>query len=342
MNRVSLFLFAVGALLVAQTVFAQGVGISPGPGTRYATDAYPGFDTEEDLVSPSRKEPRWFGWINGPNRDNATDQLAYCRELLADGNYSKAVKHLDALVREWPTSSEAPVAQLLMADTLFDKLGDFEEAFRAYMYLVDFYSLHCDYAAMTAKMRESVRLMRVDGKRILFFRFANTVDVRRFYEACVLRAPGAEWAPAALLEIADLREEEGKYLQAIKVYENLINLHGDTPEAKIGILREANARMVVLREHAYNRDRCRDTIDFLRMSLKTCDVKDVDQIKDFLREAQDVLEEEAYRGACFYDSNTRTVRSAITAYERFLSDYPESKHAEQIRERVEQLKGLEK
>ena len=76
----SVFLLLVVAVLAASSFAANQAGVSPGPGTRYATDAYPGFDNEDDIVAPSRKEPKWFAFINGPNRDNAKDQFAYCKE----------------------------------------------------------------------------------------------------------------------------------------------------------------------------------------------------------------------------------------------------------------------
>jgi hypothetical protein len=180
--------------------------MGPGAGTRYATDAYPGFDSEDEMVKPSRKEPRLFGWLNGPKKDNASEQLVYCRELLEEESYSKAAKHLDALVREWPTSTEAPEAQMLLAETLFEKLDDLDEAFSEFRYLLDFYSLQCDYNAIADKLYQTAGRMRAEGKSILFFRFRNTVDVRRAFECCVLRAPGAPWTPDAMLTIAELRD----------------------------------------------------------------------------------------------------------------------------------------
>lgn len=332
-------LFISCALLAFALSAVEQAGTSPGPGTRYATDQYPGFDREEEIVAPSRKEPKWFAFINGPNRATPAEQFAYCKGLIAEGNYSKAAKHLDALVREWPTSAEAPKAQETLAEVYRDKLTDFEEAHRAYMYLADFYSLQCDYTKITDLMYEAAGLMRQEGKTIVFFRFDNTVDVRRAYEACVLRAPGAKWVTQAMLTIGSLREDEGKYSEAVKVYENLINLHGESEEAKVAVLRQAQVRMLMLREHGYNRERCRDTIDFLKLSLTTCDVRDVEQIREFLTEANALMEEESYRAAKFYDSRTRTLRSAVNAYERFLADYPDSVHAEEIKSRLQELKG---
>ena len=51
------------------------------------------------------------------------------------------------------------------------------------------------------------------------------------------------------------------------------------------------------------------------------------------------IEEETYRGAVFYDSTTRTKRSAISAYEGFLAEYPQSVHADEIKARIAELKG---
>lgn len=325
--------------LVASAARADEPGVSPGPGTRYATDAYPGFDTERAQVSPTKKTPKWFAWINGPNRDTAREQFAYCRSLEAAGDWSKAVKHYDALVRQWPTEPEAPKAQQAMADILFTQLKDYEEAFEAYRYLLDFFSLRCDYNAVADRLYEIAGLLRLEGKTILFFRFKNTVDVRRAFETCVLRAPGAKWAPEAMLTIGDLREEEGKFGEAVKVYENLRNIHFGTAEALTSLVREGAARMQILKDHAYNRERVRDTIDFLKLAMTNCRKDDVARLQAWFDEACGHSEEEAFRAAEFYDSRMRTRRSALSAYERFVRDYPESVHVERAKARIVELKG---
>ena len=322
------------------SALAEAPGLGPGlPNARYATDAYPGFDCEEDNIKPERKEPHWFQFIRGPKCDNAADQYAYCQELVKDESWSKACRELDALVRNWPTAPEAWKAQKQLADLRLEKIGDAEEAFKDYRYLLDFYSTQCDYAATADKLHEVAGIMKLEGKEIMFIRFANTVDVRRCYEMCVLRAPGAPWVPDAMLIIAALREDEGKYTEAIKVYENLRNLYPDSKEAKTAIAREAATRMIVLREYGYNRVRARDTIDFLRMALLLCRPEDAAAVRGYMEEALGILEEEAYLGAKFYDSKTRTKRSAVNAYEQFLRDYPGSVHADEVKSRIEMLKG---
>lgn len=340
--KLSRFLLTAVAAVMALSALAQSASPdlnASNNNARYATDAYPGFDSEDEIVKPERKEPRWFSFITGPNRETAAEQFAYCQELVADGSFSKAAKQLDALVRNWPTAPEAWRAQQQLAEIQQEQLQDYEEAFKSYRYLLDFYSLRCDYSAIADKMFELAGILRIEGKEIMFIRFENLVDVRRAYETCVLRAPGARWVPDAMLTIALLREREGRWSDAIRVYENLRNIHPDAEEAKTAVGREATARMTLLRDHGYNRARCLDTIDFMKLALRSCNPSDVETIRAFLAEAQELTAEEAFRSARFYDSRTRTKRSAISAYERFLRDYPTSAHADEVRVRLEQLKG---
>lgn len=323
----------------AQSVTPVGAG--SGPGTQFATDAFPGFDAEKDVLEIERKEPRWFQFLTGPNREDATSQFEYCRSLEAEENWSKAIRQYDALVRSWPTSEEASAAQKRLAELKLEKDDDAEGAFEEYKYLVDFYSSRCDYLATIGKMYEVAGLMREQGKRIIFFRFKNTADVRRAYEACVFRAPGATWAPAAMLTIGELRAEDQQYQLAVTVYENLRNLYYGTKESKEAVSREADMRMVLLRDHGYNRARCVDTVRFLELAERLVEPERIDAIKAYAQEARQLLAEEAYLSAKFYDSRMRPRGNAISAYEMFLREHPESDHAEDVRARLEELKGSE-
>ena len=329
------------SLLVATFVGVNAEpGVSPGPGVRYATDAYPGFDLEDGNAKPEVKEPKFFAWLNGPKTEDAAAQFAWAAKLETEGDVSGARKAYDALVREWPTAPEACKAQLKVAELLIAE-RDYEEAFKEYRYLLDFYSSSCDFAAVTEEMYKLAELMRAEGKTIVFFNFRNTVDVRRAYESLVLRAPGAAFVPKAMLTIAGLREEEDHQSEAIAVYENLRNLYPSAPEAVEASYREAAARMTVVRRHEYNRNRVRDTAEYLRQTLAAgkLDEAKAAELKEYLAETGRMQEDEAWKSASFYDSRTPTKRSAINAYTAFLGEYPDGVHAEEARARLEELKN---
>lgn len=330
---------AVGLVGSAGAQAFNQPGVGPGPGVRYATDAYPGFDDIPANVRPEKKKPRWLPFINGPKKATPAEQYAWCRSCLAEKSYRAARKGFDALVREWPTSPEAPLAQKDLADLLFAHERDYEQAFREYCYLLDFYSSQCDFAAIAEDAYEMAKRMREEGKTIVYFRFDNTVDVRRAFEALVLRVPGAVFAPAAMLTIASLRIDEGKFAEAVTVYENLRSLYPESPEALQAVGLEAEARLLLLHDHGYNRSRCLDTIAFLRQSLAAHPTADWrDRVEQILAEARALLEDEAFKSAKFYDSRTRTKRSAIKAYESFIREYPASAHVAEATARLKELK----
>jgi len=338
-RRVLLSLAAAWFFLPAMADSQNQPGVSPGPGARYATDAYPGFDVTDEAFKPEKKTPRWFSWINGPKKENAADQFAWCQRCESEGSWRAARRGYDALVREWPTAPEAPKAQQRLAEIWLEKYLDYEESFVEYRYLLDFYSMECDFDAIAKKMFQTVELMRQEGKTIVFFRFKNTTDVRRAYESLVLRSAGADFVRGAILTVAQLREDEEQYEKAVAVYENLRNLYPGTDEARTALHREAAVRMKILEMHGYNRARTNDTIDFLKMARRddlTPEMRaDVDK---WLSDAKNLLAEEAYQSAKFYDSRTRTTRSAISAYERFIEDYPDSPYVQKILERLMKLK----
>ena len=327
--------------LFATAAYADAT-MDPGPGTRYATDAFPAFDNTEMNVRPSRKEPRWFSWWNGPEKATATEQLAWCEEREAAGDISAARKGYDALVREWPIAPEAAKAQLKTADLALAE-EDYHDAFSEYRYLLDFYSSECDYRAIIDRLYQVAGLMREAGKVWCFIRFDNPVEVRRAYEATVLRAPGAEFTPKALLIIADLRCECGENEEAIAVYENLINLYSDCEEVRSARRLAGGLRMELLRRYDYNRARTRDTIGYLKSAMRgNLDAEDRPQFAKWLAEAEELLAGEAWEAAKFYDSPTRTRASAIAAYENFLREHPVGEHADLARTRLAELKGENK
>ena len=97
--------------------------------------------------------------------------------------------------------------------------------------------------------------------------------------------------------------------------------------------------MWLCRRLSYNRPRCKDTLNYLDMAMKRVpDLDQIDELKTWRSELAQHLSEDAYAQAKFYDTKQRTRHAALTAWERFLKDYPDSPHAEEARARIEALK----
>ena len=157
------------------------------------------------------------------------------------------------------------------------------------------------------------------------------------------RTPGADYVPEAMLKIADLREQDTDYEEAIKVYSTLRSRFIGTNEARTALYLEAKARMWLVRRLAYNYPRCKDTENYLKLALRNDPSHpNAEEMRTWLKELSDYLAEDAWTRAKFYDTRQRTKHAAVAAYEKFLSEHPDSSHADEARARIAELKGATK
>ena len=323
--------------LHAAASHSRVAGSGWGGNSPYATDAYPGFDGLDDLPKPEKKETSWF-WFLRAKYDTPAEQMAYAQQMEAEGSLRAARRGYDALVREWPASPEAPKAQLALAMLLAKKYMDYDDAFEELEYMLDFYPRECDYLELVNYEYQLVNMMIREKKTFLGMSFTSTRVCRQHYESVVRRAPGASYVPETMLKIADLREQEDQYEEAVQVYATLSNKFPQTPEARAATYLEATARMGLCRRLSYNRPRCKDTLNYLDMAMKRApDLDQIDELKTWRSELSQHLSEDAYAQAKFYDTKQRTRHAALTAWERFLKEYPDSPHAEEARARIEAL-----
>lgn len=318
-------------------------GSGPGGYSQWATDQYPGFEGLDNLPVPEKKEKGWLReWlgIGAPEGKNATEQFVVAKRLEDAGDFKDAAKAYDALVREWPASVEAPVAQRRLAGILEGPLEEYAEAYEEYAYLLDFYPGNCDYVKIAEAQYKLANLLHDTRGVFMGMSFTGNRELRQWYERLVRRAPGADYVPAAMLRIADLRVQDTDHEEAVKVYSTLRSRYPGTKEARQALYLEAKARMWLVRRLAYNLPRCKDTESYLKLALRNDPSHpEAEEMRTWLTELSDYLSKDAWERAKFYDSRQRTRHAAVTAYEKFISEYPDSSHAEEARARIRELKG---
>ena len=338
MQKNNKLMLAAVAACACMAVFAEPPRVAGSPfaaNSPYATDAYPGFDGLDDIKRPEKKDKSWFNWVD---RDMSAEQYALAQELEAAGSLRKARRVYAALVREWPASAEAPRAQLRRAK-IYAREKDYDNALEELEYLLDFYPGEVSYLDLVEYLYQLTNLMVKEKKTMFGFSFTSDRIVRQHYESVVRRAPRAADVPEAMLKIADLREQDNHYEEAVQVYNQLVMKFPKTPEADAAIYLQAKARMWLCRRLSYNIPRCVDTQKYLKMMIEEHPRHDrVDEMKEWLAELEKHLEADAYRRAKFYDTKQRTPHAAAAAWERFLKEYPYSPHADEVRARIETLK----
>ena len=219
MRRIGLLLVACACVAAQAAEPHRGVaGSSFAANSPYATDAYPGFDGLDDVKRPEKKEKGWFNWVD---RATSAEQFALAEEFEAAGAYRKARRAFDALVCEWPASPEAWRAQFRIVK-IYEHEKDYDNALEELEYLLDFYPSECPYLEMVEYLYQLTNLMVKEKKTMFGFSFTSDRIVRQHYESVVRRAPRASYVPEAMLKIADLREQNNEYEEAVQVYNQLI------------------------------------------------------------------------------------------------------------------------
>ena len=340
MRRIGLLLVACACATALVAEPHRGVaGSSFAANSPYATDAYPGFDGLDDLKRPEKKDKSWFNWVD---RATPAEQYELAKELEAASSFRKARRACDALVREWPASAEAPHAQLRIVK-IYAHEKDYDNALEELEYLLDFYPSEIPYLELVEYLYKLTNLMVKEKKTMFGLSFTSDRVVRQHYESVVRRAPRASYVPETMLKIADLREQNDEYEEAVQVYNQLVMKFPKTTEAEVAVYLQAKARMWLCRRLSYNIPRCIDTQKYLKMMIAGHPRHDrIDEMKEGLAELEKHLEADAYQRARFYDSKQRTPHAAAAAWQRFLKDYPLSPHADEIRARIETLqKGIQ-
>ncbi|MBO5940070.1 MAG: tetratricopeptide repeat protein [Kiritimatiellae bacterium] len=345
-HRLAVVAVVFAAAFSSVTAQHRVVGSGHGGNSPWATDHYPGFEGLDNLPTPEKKEKGWIReWlgIGAPKGASASEQLAIAAKYEEKGDFKDAAEAYDKLVREWPASSEAATAQFRLATVLENNLAEYADAYEEYAYLLDFYPNSCDLAKIAEAQYKLVNLLHDTRKMFLGMSFTGNRELRQSYERIVRRTPGADYVPQALLKIANLRELDADYEDAIQVYSTLRSRYIGTNEARAALYLEAKARMWLVRRLAYNHPRCKDTENYLKLALRNDPSHpNAEEMRTWLKDLSSYLSEDAWKRAKFYDSRQRTRHAAIASYTRFIAEHPDSVHVEEARARIAELNGSDK
>lgn len=304
----------------------------------YATDQFDGF--EEMKVDERLEQKEWSIWYS-VSEDTPAKQLAYARQAYKDGRLRRARKGYEALIREWPTAKEAAQAQLFLAQ-YYEEIRDYERAFQEYQYLLTFYAGFCPYNEILEHQYKLANVLRSDNQSMFGYLLKQPDANRIRYEQIVRNAPRAPLAPTCMLIAGDIRREEKEIDEAIKIYDGLLNRYPRSPEAEVAAFFAAGCRYNRSRTQASNEANIRDAMTFMKtVQVVMPNHPQRDQLTKWSAELDTQLEEHNYKSALFYDTKQRNKAAAVAAYRRFLTEFRNSKYAEDVRRRLADLETAE-
>ncbi|MEI7946027.1 MAG: tetratricopeptide repeat protein [bacterium] len=325
---------------VAQEGPSSGARPAASPNKRggYATDQFDGFaDMKVDERLEQKESSMWYS----VSEDTPAKQLAYARQAYTDGHMRRARKGYEALIREWPTSKEAAQAQLFLAQ-YYEARKDYERAFQEYQYLLTFYSGVCPYNEILDRQYKLANVLRSDNRSMFGWMLSEPESNRIRYEQIVRNAPRAPLAPTCMLIAGDIRREEKEVDEAIKIYDGLLNRYPRSAEAEVAAFFAAGCRYKRSKTQETNEENIRDAITFMKtVQAVMPNHPQKEQFSTWSADLNRQLEDNSYKTAYFYDTKQRNTAAAVAAYRRFLSEFRNSKYAEEVRQRLIELEPAE-
>ena len=328
---------ALIALAFATDAMAQTVG-RPGGQRGYVTDSFEGFSVVDNDTRIPQKKPS-FWWWKRVKKDTAAAQLSYAQDLERNGKLKKAARAYRALVGKWPTSHEALKAQHTLAQ-VEEKLENYATAFDEYQYLLVHYAGNCPYEEILDRQFRLANHLLHGHKSMFGLKLSLSDEIRERFETIVRNAPRSPRTPEVMLIIGSLREENNDRVEAIAVYDGILNRFPASKEANEAAFLSARCRHALTVKQPENEARCRESIAFITALLERrpnhpCK----SELQAWLTEQKALLVEQNYRKAVFYDSKQRSLDAAKNAYRRFLSEFGDSKYGPVVKKRLAELES---
>jgi len=319
--------------VVASAAWAQYGAGSPVSG--YGEDQNDLAFEDEPMKVERKESSMWWD----PVEKTPAAQLARGKRLEAEGSLRYARNAYNALVHEWHASPEAATAQMAVA-RLYEARGNLERAYEENLYLAVYFAGQCPYDEVLDRTFRMANALLHDNKSFLGLELAGNESLRENFERILHYAPRWHRAPEAMMIVAALHESDKAYADAARVYDGLIMRWPMSPQVQEAAVHSATCHHAAAMRQKENEPRCRDAIMAINALLGRfphhAEREKIEALRDELVTMRMELN---YKQACFYDSPQRSTAAAVTAYRRFIREFPDSKYVAAVRTRLEQLEA---
>lgn len=274
-------------------------------------------------------------------KGRAKDQLEVAQAAFDKKDFGLAAKAARRVVTQWPFSDYAPQAQYILG-RCYEEKGQDERAFKAYQRLIERYPRVENYDEVV-KRQFQIANRFLGGQWFKVFNviptFPSMDKTVKLYDQIIKNGPYSEVAPQSQMNIGRAHENKffTDYTAAVKAYETAADRYNDQ---KIG----TDALYKV--GETYNKQASRAEYD------QSIAAQAIGTFTDFstlypddprVAEAQrhvNALKTEQARGsfevARYYERNRRW-RGALIYYNDVLDKDPNSKYAEEARQRIDAI-----
>ncbi|HWA10902.1 MAG TPA: outer membrane protein assembly factor BamD [Opitutaceae bacterium] len=306
-------------------------------------------------LPPARADLVWNatgGWtieggalsgLTGEEGRNALDLMNKARASEEKGSLRRAGKTYEEVARKYPNSIYSPEA-LYRAGKVFLAHKEYYRSFQDFQGVLDRYPNTKRFNEIIGEEYHIASAL-LDGAHSRFFfgmfpGFASRERALGYFEVVLANAPYSDYAPLALMNIANGHQKFSNIPEGIDALDRMINYYPQsllTPDAYLK-LGQINAALVDGPE--YDQAATRDAITYFEdfMILFPGD-PNVPLAEKGLADMKTVLAESKIKMADFYFYKRDNYTAARVFYNEAITDYPDSPIAAVAKKRLEQVEA---
>jgi len=270
----------------------------------------------------------------------AVDQMKHAEKLEAEGKTAAAAKAYQGLVKHFGLSLLAPKAQLKTAQ-LQEKTGQYEAAYGSYDKYITKYPKGEDFESAVESMFKIAKLFLEGAKRrLLGVPVAPSMQkAQEMFEGIVKRAPVSKWAPLAQFNAGQAMEKQGKTVEAIAAYQQVVAKYPTDPVADNALYQIGYVRLKEYRDGSYDRNDAQKAREsFEEFINRYPESEKVPQARENIKSLEGGQTKNVLEVAKFYDKS-KQYKAAVIYYNDVIKAEPGTPASDYAKLRIEQLKA---
>ncbi|MBN1587139.1 MAG: tetratricopeptide repeat protein [Candidatus Omnitrophica bacterium] len=289
--------------------------------------------------------PQSGKWIN-PSwsaKDTAAEQFEHAFKFYQSGDYERAAKEFNKVVKKWPSSVRAPEA-LFYVGLSNQKLGKYSAAFSNYEKVLTKYPYGEQLHLVVERIFEIAELFEEGDKITLAQKYVGVMKSKeraaRMYEAVVTNAPYDTLADQALYRSGICYMGVNRYRKAQEVFAEFLKEYPDSDLAPAVRLRLAEAAQAESLDAPYDQGASEVALEQFEEILEE---ERADEVKQAAREAVASLENRAaqkeFEIGRFYEKK-KAHESALLYYQGVIDQYPHTDWAAKSSGRISGIRKM--
>lgn len=281
--------------------------------------------------------PGGFGGLTPAEAQEAQAEFEKGKALEAAGKESAALGSYKRVTKKYPRSTAAPDAYYHSAQ-IYIKQHKYSNAFEAIDVIVRGYP---NYGRFNELISEEYKIAYdvLNGKRVKTIRFlpsfANRERGLEYFERLVLNAPYSDYAPLALMNVAEAYSRMGETDMAIDALDRLITNYPNSIVTSDGYLRLAQIHEKLVDGPLYDQESTMRSIenyqDFIILFPTDSKIGDAET---GLKRMKEMLAQSRLKIGDFYYYKRARYTAAKAFYNEAITAAPTSDAAQKARERI--------